>query len=153
MDVDDAKNLQSFLRAKRKAEAKNKLNEVAEYCNCIGELYSKYGQYEEAIQEHTQELHLGEALGDKIGEAVACRKIGECHCFLGQYEEALSLQKRHLVLARGVGGTVACESALRSAGTLLLRVRALPSVPGPEGGPKSLKSSCCGLAIYKNPTL
>ncbi|GFS11555.1 tonsoku-like protein [Elysia marginata] len=106
MDADDAKNLQCFLREKKKAEAKNKLKEVAEFCNCIGEIYSKYGQYEDAIQEHTQELHLSEALGDKIGEAVACRKIGECHCFLGQYELALSLQKRHLVLARE------CENSL-----------------------------------------
>ncbi|GFO08812.1 hypothetical protein PoB_003531700 [Plakobranchus ocellatus] len=32
-------------------------------------------------------------------------------------------------------GTVACESALRSAGTLLSRVRAPPSAPRPDGGP------------------
>ncbi|GFO05940.1 hypothetical protein PoB_003244500 [Plakobranchus ocellatus] len=43
----------------------------------------------------------------------------------------------------GVGGTVACESALRSAGNHLS--------PRPDGGPKSLRSLCCGLAIYKNP--
>ncbi|GFO18699.1 hypothetical protein PoB_004520400 [Plakobranchus ocellatus] len=36
---------------------------------------------------------------------------------------------------RGVGGTVACESALRSAGTLLSRVRAPPSAPRHVGGP------------------
>ncbi|GFN77502.1 hypothetical protein PoB_000400800 [Plakobranchus ocellatus] len=36
---------------------------------------------------------------------------------------------------RGVSGTVACESALRSAGTLLFRVRAPPSTPRPDGGP------------------
>ncbi|GFN79578.1 hypothetical protein PoB_000608400 [Plakobranchus ocellatus] len=52
-----------------------------------------------------------------------------------------------MFLFGGVGGTVACESALRSAGTLLSRVRAPPSAPRPVGGPKSLKSPCCGLAI------
>ncbi|GFN98710.1 hypothetical protein PoB_002521600 [Plakobranchus ocellatus] len=36
-----------------------------------------------------------------------------------------------------VGGTVACECALRSAGTLLLRVRAPPSPSRPDGGPKT----------------
>ncbi|GFO01598.1 hypothetical protein PoB_002810300, partial [Plakobranchus ocellatus] len=36
---------------------------------------------------------------------------------------------------RGVGGTVACESALRSAGTLLSRVRAPPSAPRPDREP------------------
>ncbi|GFN80391.1 hypothetical protein PoB_000689700 [Plakobranchus ocellatus] len=50
-----------------------------------------------------------------------------------------------LAAAGSVGGTVACESALRSAGTLLPRVRAPPSAPRPDGGPKSLRS----LAIYK----
>ncbi|GFO02126.1 hypothetical protein PoB_002863100, partial [Plakobranchus ocellatus] len=50
---------------------------------------------------------------------------------------------------RGVGSTVACESALRSAGTLLSRVRAPLPAPWPDGGPESLRSPCCGLAIYK----
>ncbi|GFN83493.1 hypothetical protein PoB_000999900 [Plakobranchus ocellatus] len=54
--------------------------------------------------------------------------------------------------AGGVGGTVASESALRSAGALLSRVRALPSAPWPDGGPESLRSPCCGLATYKNQT-
>ncbi|GFO36360.1 hypothetical protein PoB_006286500 [Plakobranchus ocellatus] len=53
-------------------------------------------------------------------------------------------------LSGGVGGTVACESALRSAGTLPSRVRAPPSAPRPDGGPQNLRSPCCGLAIYKN---
>ncbi|GFN79341.1 hypothetical protein PoB_000584700 [Plakobranchus ocellatus] len=51
---------------------------------------------------------------------------------------------------RGVGSTVACESALRSAGTLLSRVRAPLPAPWPDGGPESLRSRCCGLAMYKN---
>ncbi|GFO28642.1 hypothetical protein PoB_005514700 [Plakobranchus ocellatus] len=50
---------------------------------------------------------------------------------------------------RGAGSTVACESALRSAGTLLSRVRAPLPAPWPDGGPESLRSPCCGLAIYK----
>ncbi|GFO37940.1 leucine-rich repeat serine/threonine-protein kinase 1 [Plakobranchus ocellatus] len=49
----------------------------------------------------------------------------------------------------GVGSTVACESALSSAGTLLSRVRAPLLAPWPDGGPESLRSPCCGLAIYK----
>ncbi|GFN96179.1 misshapen-like kinase 1 [Plakobranchus ocellatus] len=41
------------------------------------------------------------------------------------------------------------QSALRSAGTLLSRVRAPLPAPWPDGGPESLRSPCCGLAIYK----
>ncbi|GFO03191.1 hypothetical protein PoB_002969600 [Plakobranchus ocellatus] len=55
----------------------------------------------------------------------------------------------HLQLNLWIG---ASESALRSAGTLLSRVRTPPPAPWPDGGPKSLRSPCCGLAIYKNQT-
>ncbi|GFO33459.1 endonuclease-reverse transcriptase [Plakobranchus ocellatus] len=55
-------------------------------------------------------------------------------------------------LREGVGGTVVSESALRSAGTLLSRVRAPLPAPWPGGGPKSLRSPCCGMAIYKSKT-
>ncbi|GFO25633.1 hypothetical protein PoB_005213800 [Plakobranchus ocellatus] len=54
---------------------------------------------------------------------------------------------------KGVGGTVASKSALRSAGTLLSRVRAPPLAPWPDGGPEGLRSPCCGLAIYKNQSM
>ncbi|GFO32505.1 hypothetical protein PoB_005901000 [Plakobranchus ocellatus] len=50
----------------------------------------------------------------------------------------------------GVGGTVPSESALISQGTLLSWVRASPPAPWPDGGPESLRSPCCGLAIYEN---
>ncbi|GFO41820.1 hypothetical protein PoB_006832500 [Plakobranchus ocellatus] len=52
---------------------------------------------------------------------------------------------------RGVGGTVASESALRSAGILLSRVRAPLPAPWPDGGPGSLRSPCCGLATKRKP--
>ncbi|GFN74586.1 hypothetical protein PoB_000109200 [Plakobranchus ocellatus] len=55
-----------------------------------------------------------------------------------------------IIIIRGVGGSVVSESALRSAGTLLSRVRAPPRAPWPDGGPESLRSPCYGLAIYKN---
>ncbi|GFO46101.1 hypothetical protein PoB_007260600 [Plakobranchus ocellatus] len=42
------------------------------------------------------------------------------------------------------------ESALRSTGALLSRVRAPPLAPWPDGGSEILRSSCCGQAIYKN---
>ncbi|GFN95072.1 hypothetical protein PoB_002157800 [Plakobranchus ocellatus] len=48
-----------------------------------------------------------------------------------------------------VGGTVDSESSLRSAGTLLSRVRALPPAPWPDGRRESLRSPCFRLAIYK----
>ncbi|GFO06977.1 G-protein coupled receptor grl101 [Plakobranchus ocellatus] len=54
------------------------------------------------------------------------------------------------LILRGVGGTLARESVLRSVGILLLRVQAPPSVPWPDEGPESLRSPCCGLAIFND---
>ncbi|GFN91651.1 hypothetical protein PoB_001815700 [Plakobranchus ocellatus] len=69
--------------------------------------------------------------------------------------EELGDQNKARILIRrgpkslGVSGSVASESALIPAGTLLLRVRAPSSSFWPDGGPESLRSPCCGLAIYK----
>ncbi|GFO10336.1 hypothetical protein PoB_003684100 [Plakobranchus ocellatus] len=63
-----------------------------------------------------------------------------------------SFKRYDLGIAGGVDGTVAGVSALRSAGTLLSRVRVPPTAPWPEGGLESLRSPCCGLAIYKKQT-
>ncbi|GFO25237.1 hypothetical protein PoB_005174200 [Plakobranchus ocellatus] len=63
-------------------------------------------------------------------------RISDCQKYMGTYPG-------------GVGSTVACESALRSAVTLLSRVRAPLPAPWPDGGPENLRSPCCGLAIYK----
>ncbi|GFO14351.1 hypothetical protein PoB_004085600 [Plakobranchus ocellatus] len=57
------------------------------------------------------------------------------------------------LLSGSVGSTVAIESALRPAGTFLPRVRAPPPAPWPDGGPESLRSPGCGLAIYKAKTI
>ncbi|GFO08011.1 hypothetical protein PoB_003451600 [Plakobranchus ocellatus] len=46
-------------------------------------------------------------------------------------------------------GWLATESTLRSAGTLLSRVRVPPSAPWPDGELGSLRLPCCGLAIQK----
>ncbi|GFN98786.1 hypothetical protein PoB_002529200 [Plakobranchus ocellatus] len=63
----------------------------------------------------------------------------------------LGAQKRECENIGGVGGTVDSESTLRSAGTLLSRVRAPSQAPWCDRGPESLDSPCYGLAVYKPP--
>ncbi|GFN78946.1 hypothetical protein PoB_000545200 [Plakobranchus ocellatus] len=48
-----------------------------------------------------------------------------------------------------VGGAGDSDAALRSAGTLMSRVRAPPTAPWPDGGPESLRSACCGMALHR----
>ncbi|GFO37817.1 hypothetical protein PoB_006432200 [Plakobranchus ocellatus] len=65
---------------------------------------------------------------------------------LNQFQRQKAAARNVGSLPASVGSTMASESHLRSAGTLLSRVRALPPAPWPDGGPESLRTPC-GLAI------
>ncbi|GFO21980.1 low-density lipoprotein receptor-related protein [Plakobranchus ocellatus] len=92
-----------------------------------------------------------------ISLASGRKQVEECkqsmiYAGLENLESVLFCVIHPRLMFRGVGSTVACESALRSAGTPLSRVRAPLPAPWPDGGPESLRSPCCGLAIYKKLT-
>ncbi|GFO31725.1 hypothetical protein PoB_005823000 [Plakobranchus ocellatus] len=61
-------------------------------------------------------------------------------------------EKIYLQILGGAGGIVGSESALIPVGKLMLKVRAPPLEPSHDGGPESLISTCCGLALYTNQT-
>ncbi|XP_051942316.1 tonsoku-like protein [Hippocampus zosterae] len=107
-------------KAKCKAQNSSNIREEANICNQLGELLSKNGAYEAAIQEHQQELSLSEVLNDVIGRAVANRKIGECYAELGNIETALKHQRLHLDLARSVGDHIEEQRALATIGRTYL---------------------------------
>ncbi|NWR56076.1 TONSL protein, partial [Bucorvus abyssinicus] len=90
-------------KAKRKAQRSRNLVEEAAVCNQLGEVLASHGRYEEALEEHRQELQLLEAAGDRLGCAVAHRKVGERLAELENYEAALKHQRQHLELARSLG--------------------------------------------------
>ncbi|XP_014811586.1 PREDICTED: uncharacterized protein LOC106896268, partial [Calidris pugnax] len=89
-------------KAKEKAQRSGNPAEEAALCNQLGEILASHGRYEEALEEHRQELRLLEGVGDSIGCAVAHRKIGERLAELENYEAALKHQRRHLELARSL---------------------------------------------------
>ncbi|GFO48098.1 hypothetical protein PoB_007460300 [Plakobranchus ocellatus] len=68
------------------------------------------------------------------------------YCIFWRMLEGTTRKNKKL---QNAGASVASESALRSAGILLSRVRAPPPTPLPDGGPESLRSPYCGLAVYK----
>ncbi|GFO39174.1 hypothetical protein PoB_006567900 [Plakobranchus ocellatus] len=89
----------------------------------------------------------------KTVDSVASCNTDSLNQFLKYFALNVSMKFSRFVFhthTRGVGGSVVSKSALRPAGTLLSQVRAPPPAPQPDGGPKSLRSPCCGLATYKN---
>ncbi|CAJ0950460.1 unnamed protein product [Ranitomeya imitator] len=78
------------------------------------------GRFEDAIEEHRQELAICEGLGDVIGCAVANRRIGECCAEMGNYAAALKHQRLHLDLAQLVSSEVEEQRALATIGRTYL---------------------------------
>ncbi|XP_076013393.1 tonsoku-like protein [Genypterus blacodes] len=115
-----AREIKQLQKAKGKAQNSNNIREEANICNQLGELLSRNGDYEAAIQEHQQELSLSEGLNDVIGRAVAHRKIGECYAEMGNIEAALKHQRCHLDLARSVRDHAEEQRALATIGRTFL---------------------------------
>ncbi|XP_072313998.1 tonsoku-like protein [Eucyclogobius newberryi] len=143
-----AKEIKQLQKAKSKAQDNNNLKEEANICNQLGELLSKNGDFEAAVQEHQQELSLSEALRDVIGRAVANRKIGECYAELGNIAAALKYQRRHLDLARSVSDHAEEQRALATIGrTYLFRYESDQSRSSLEQAEDAFKKS---LAIVND---
>ncbi|CAL8273150.1 unnamed protein product [Merluccius merluccius] len=115
-----SREIKQLQRAKTKAQTGSNILEEANICNQLGELLSRNGDYEAAIEEHQQELALSEGLNDVIGRAVANRKIGECFAEMGNIEAALKHQRCHLDLARSVRDHAEEQRALATIGRTFL---------------------------------
>ncbi|CAH1269884.1 TONSL [Branchiostoma lanceolatum] len=131
-----AREFKRLQKARLKAQSNNNTKEEAEICNQLGELLAKHGEYEEAIEEHRNELHLSDSIGDLLGTAIAHRKIGECLSSLDRFDDAVKHQKSHLRLARSLANHVEEQRALATLGrTYLLQA---DSLTGTEGATAAL---------------
>ncbi|XP_066480047.1 tonsoku-like protein [Tiliqua scincoides] len=110
------RELRQLQRDKEKAQQKGDLKEEAAICNQLGEVLARHGCFQEALEEHRQELRLLESVNDVIGCAVAHRKIGECLAELESFEAALKHQHRHLELAQSLSNHIEQQRAWATIG-------------------------------------
>ncbi|XP_055339031.1 tonsoku-like protein [Paramacrobiotus metropolitanus] len=123
--------IEALSRDKQTNLNRRNYKEVAEICNYLGELLSKEGRYEDAINEHETELEMCEKLQDALGKAIANRKLGECYCALGSFDKALAYQQQHLVIARELGNELEQQRAHATLGrTYLCKAEAADDVRG-----------------------
>lgn len=101
-----------------KAKAKQRANwkEVGLICNYLGDLFAGQGDYEEALDEHRQELDCFRKLNDELGVAVAYRRLGECHSELDQFASALNFQQKYLDIVRKLANQVEIQRAWATLG-------------------------------------
>ncbi|XP_069771242.1 tonsoku-like protein [Narcine bancroftii] len=120
LEMNGVREIRHLEKAKLKAQKSHNLREEASLCNQLGEWLAKQGEFQKAIEEHKQELHLSEVLDDVIGCAVANRKIGECLAEMGSYTAALEHQRKHLRLACSMTNDVEEQRAWATIGRTYL---------------------------------
>ncbi|KAL5466879.1 hypothetical protein EMCRGX_G031036 [Ephydatia muelleri] len=112
--------IEELKKRRKKAQNEADLLEEAKICNQLGDLFSQCGDHRQALHHHQCELSLSEAVGDRLGAAVAHRRVGECECELGNYESALSHQEEHLRVAEELGDQPEVQRALTTLGRTYL---------------------------------
>ena len=75
----------------------------ATHLGSLGLCRFSLGEYERAIDLHTQALAIARDTGDRQGEGVHLGNLGNCHTSLGEYERAIDLYTQALAIARDTG--------------------------------------------------
>ncbi|XP_034982035.2 tonsoku-like protein [Zootoca vivipara] len=136
------REIRQLQKDKEKAQRKGDLKEEAALCNQLGGILARHGRFEEALDEHRQELRLLESVEDAIGCAVAHRKIGECLAELESYEAALKHQRRHLDLARSLSDPIEQQRAWATIGrTYMFMAESDPSSEALQEAEKAFMTS------------
>ena len=73
------------------------------HLSSLGLCHFSLGEYERAIDLHTQALAIDRDIGNRQGEGVALANLGSCRSSLGEYERAIDLYTQALAIARDIG--------------------------------------------------
>jgi tetratricopeptide (TPR) repeat protein len=75
----------------------------AGHLNILGLSHSSLGDYQRAIELHSQSLTIYRNVDDRDGESAALTNLGNCHQSLGDYQRAIELYTQSLTIAREIG--------------------------------------------------
>jgi len=109
-------NIDKLIKRKQQAQRDNKLRQLAEITNTLGDMYFENKRLKEALQEYTEQLSVCEELQDKLSCAIAHRMIGEVYASLGDYEQALIHQNLHLEGAKDMRNSIEEQRAFATLG-------------------------------------
>jgi tetratricopeptide (TPR) repeat protein len=83
----------------------------------LGNCQSGLGDYQRAIELHTQALTICQDISNRNGEAAALNNLGTCHSGLGDYQRAIELYTQALTIDRDTGDRDGEASDLNNLGT------------------------------------
>ena len=111
---------------KLKAKGCNDIKELIKICNCLGRKYAQTLRYDEAVDEHKEELQYSLQMRCQLSEAIARRALGECYSEMNQFSKALVEHKKYLSLAQSLDDRIETQRALATIGrTYLFRAQEL----------------------------
>jgi len=114
MDAD--KEISSLKKDKAKAQLTGNLKDLAEVCNYLGSKLSERGRFEDALEEHNEELSISKRLGDDLGVIIAHRCIGEVYAEMEMYRKSLDNLKLYLSKAEKAKNVVELQRAWATLG-------------------------------------
>ncbi|CAG2171392.1 unnamed protein product, partial [Oppiella nova] len=122
----DNKAIKELKSDKLKARACNDMKELMNICNCLGRKYLQTNRYNEAIDEHKEELDHSLQMGCRRSEASARRALGECYSEISEYQKALSEHHKYLSLSQSLCDDIEIQRAFATIGrTHYLRAQEL----------------------------
>ncbi|XP_054162408.1 tonsoku-like protein [Oppia nitens] len=122
----DNKLIKELKGDKIKAKNCKDVKELIKICNCLGRRYLQTFRYNEAIDEHKEELQYGLSIGCMLSEAIARRALGECYSEINEYQKALFQHKKYLDLAMSLADDIEIQRAWATIGrTHLLHAQEL----------------------------
>ncbi|KAM4751754.1 uncharacterized protein ACIQIH_002062, partial [Cyanocitta cristata] len=134
LSAEAAREIRHLQKSKEKSRRLHNASDAAAACNRLGELLASQGRYEEALEEHREELRLLEGAGDPLGCAVAHRKIGERLAELRRFQAALQHQRQHLSLAQELADPAEQQRAWATIGRTFMFMAEDPQDPqDPQG--------------------
>ncbi|XP_059704608.1 tonsoku-like protein [Haemorhous mexicanus] len=129
LSAEAAREIRQLQKSKEKWRRAGNAAEEATACNRLGQLLAAQGRFEEALEQHREELRLLRAAGDALGSAVAHRRVGESLAELQRFQQALEHQLQHLSLARSLDDAVEQQRAWATIGRTFLFMAESPQIP------------------------
>lgn len=110
------KEIAALNRDKSKAQQKGNLKELANVCNYLGSKLSERGRFQEALQQHKEELSICKKRKDVLGTTIAHRCIGEVYAEMCMYRESIEHLKMYLNLAESEKNMIEVQRAYATIG-------------------------------------
>jgi CHAT domain-containing protein/Tfp pilus assembly protein PilF len=85
--------------------------------NNLGLAYKSLGQYQKAIDYHTQSLTIKREIGDRKGESNSLNNLGLAYKSLGQYQKAIDYYTQSLTIDRDLGDRNGESKSLNNLGS------------------------------------